>query len=151
MVRKVYTARNGARYIKLANGQCRFVSGASRQYLNRIRNMRGGNSGYELKLTETDPDWEVDLAQENLNELIPDYTSGDDATIDILNATSHEGSFYVKFRTNQTWASAAGVLIAVMQPRDDDSIMTVTNRGNGEVVFNKRMGDINWERPIWSV
>jgi hypothetical protein len=31
MVRKVYTARNGARYIKLANGQCRFVSGGRRQ------------------------------------------------------------------------------------------------------------------------
>jgi len=42
MVRKVYTARNGAKYIKLANGQCRFVSGASRQYLNKIRKMRGG-------------------------------------------------------------------------------------------------------------
>jgi hypothetical protein len=39
---KVYTAKNGARYIKLANGQCRFVSGASRTYLNRIRKMRGG-------------------------------------------------------------------------------------------------------------
>ena len=45
MVRKVYTAKNGARYIKLANGQCRFISGASRQYLNRIRNMRGGGCG----------------------------------------------------------------------------------------------------------
>ena len=45
MVRKVYTASNGARYIKLANGQCRFVSGASRQYLNRIRKMRGGGCG----------------------------------------------------------------------------------------------------------
>ena len=43
MVRKVYTARNGARYIKLANGQCRFVKGASRQYLNRIRRQRGGD------------------------------------------------------------------------------------------------------------
>ena len=32
MVRKVYTARNGARYIKLANGQCRFIKGASKQY-----------------------------------------------------------------------------------------------------------------------
>ena len=149
MTRKVYTARNGARYIKLANGQCRFISGASRQYLNRIRNMRGGNSGYELKLTETNPSWEDELAQESLNELIPDYTIRDDATIDILNATSHEGSYYVKFRTNLTWASAAGVLIAVMQP-SDDSIMTVTNRTNGEVVFNKRMGDINWDRPIWS-
>jgi hypothetical protein len=42
---KVYTARNGARYIKLANGQCRFVSGASRTYLNKIRNMRGGHKG----------------------------------------------------------------------------------------------------------
>ena len=40
MARKVYTARNGARYIKLANGQCRFVSN---QYLNR--NMRGGAGG----------------------------------------------------------------------------------------------------------
>ena len=45
MVRKVYTARNGARYIKLSNGQCRFVKGASRQYLNRIRKMRGGHNG----------------------------------------------------------------------------------------------------------
>ena len=42
MVRKVYIAKNGARYIKLANGQCRFISGASRTYLNRIRKMRGG-------------------------------------------------------------------------------------------------------------
>jgi len=42
---KVYTAKNGARYIKLANGQCRFVSGASRTYLNRIRKMRGGHKG----------------------------------------------------------------------------------------------------------
>tara|TARA_B100000700_G_C14642047_1_gene667845 strand:- start:225 stop:662 length:438 start_codon:yes stop_codon:yes gene_type:complete len=39
---KVYTARNGAQYIKLANGQCRFISGASRTYLNKIRKMRGG-------------------------------------------------------------------------------------------------------------
>ena len=45
MVRKVYTARNGAKYIKLANGQCRFVKGASRQYLNKIRKQRGGGCG----------------------------------------------------------------------------------------------------------
>ena len=43
MPRKVYTAKNGARYVKLANGQCRFISGASKRYLNRIRKMRGGN------------------------------------------------------------------------------------------------------------
>jgi hypothetical protein len=42
MVRKVYTARNGARYVKNANGQCRFISGASKSYLNKIRKMRGG-------------------------------------------------------------------------------------------------------------
>ena len=43
MVRKVYTAKNGAQYIKLANGQCRFISVASKRYLNKIRKMRGGN------------------------------------------------------------------------------------------------------------
>ena len=37
MVRKVYTAKNGAKYIKLANGQCRFIKGASKKYLNKIR------------------------------------------------------------------------------------------------------------------
>ena len=39
---KVYTAKNGARYVKNANGQCRFISGASKSYLNKIRKMRGG-------------------------------------------------------------------------------------------------------------
>ena len=39
---KVYTAKNGARYVKNANGQCRFSSGASKSYLNKIRKMRGG-------------------------------------------------------------------------------------------------------------
>ena len=39
---RVYTAKNGAKYIKLANGQCRFISGASKKYLNKIRKMRGG-------------------------------------------------------------------------------------------------------------
>jgi len=42
MDNNVYTARNGARYIKLANGQCRFVSGASSNYLNQIRPQTGG-------------------------------------------------------------------------------------------------------------
>ena len=37
---KVYTARNGAKYIKLANGQCRFVKGASKKYMKKIRKMR---------------------------------------------------------------------------------------------------------------
>ena len=36
MVRKVYTARNGARYVKNSKGQCRFISGASKEYLNNI-------------------------------------------------------------------------------------------------------------------
>ena len=45
MVRTVYTAKNGARYIKLANGQCRFISGASKSYLNKIRSMKGGHKG----------------------------------------------------------------------------------------------------------
>ena len=163
MVRKVYTARNGARYIKLANGQCRFVSGASRQYLNRIRTMRGGNdSGYEFKLNISDPAWEHEITQENVNELIVDYNVGD-LTIDIISAASHEGSFYVKFETNGTWARASGMIMMMMVPRlalmdatatvpfAIETIMTVTNRVNGEVVFNKRLGDIDWDRPIWSV
>ena len=167
MVRKVYTARNGARYIKLANGQCRFISGASRQYLNRIRNMRGGgcggdhdqrggNSGFELKLSETDPGlasfWNLVLAQENLNEEIPDHTDRD-VRIDIINTTLHEGSYYVKFTTNLAWAAAVKLLIFVMSNSgtepSDDSMMTVTNRVNGEVLFNERMEDIDWEHPIW--
>ena len=32
---KVYTAKNGAKYIKLANGQCRFVSQKGGRMLNR--------------------------------------------------------------------------------------------------------------------
>ena len=42
---KVYTASNGAQYIKLANGQCRFITGASKSYLNKIRSMKGGAGG----------------------------------------------------------------------------------------------------------
>jgi len=42
MVRKVYTARNGARYIKLANGQCRFVSKQRGGGCGEDHNQRGG-------------------------------------------------------------------------------------------------------------
>ena len=79
MARKVYTARNGARYIKLANGQCRFISGASRQYLNKIRKMRGGGCGgdhdqrggalrnYRIHVTAG---WNPDITHEEHDEII---------------------------------------------------------------------------------
>jgi hypothetical protein len=39
--KKLYTASNGAKYTKNARGQVRFVSGASKEYLAKIRKKRG--------------------------------------------------------------------------------------------------------------
>jgi len=39
--KKVYTAKNGARYTKDARGRVRFISGASPAYLAKIRKKRG--------------------------------------------------------------------------------------------------------------
>lgn len=37
---KTYTAKNGATYIKLPNGKVKFTSGASPEYMAKIRNKR---------------------------------------------------------------------------------------------------------------
>ncbi len=39
--KNLYTAKNGAKYTKNARGQVRFVSGASKEYLAKIRKKRG--------------------------------------------------------------------------------------------------------------
>ena len=137
MVRKVYTARNGARYIKLANGQCRFIS-----------KQRGGNPGYELKINEIDPSWDIDFNQESLNALMENNAYGE-LTIDIINSTSYQGSFYVKYRTDSTATNAAGVIIAALQPANDDTVMTIKDRSNGEILYQASMGEIDWEDDIW--
>lgn len=38
---KTYVAKNGAKYVKNARGQVRFISGASPAYLAKIRKKRG--------------------------------------------------------------------------------------------------------------
>jgi hypothetical protein len=42
---KTYIAKNGAKYKKLSNGQVRFVSGASKEYLDKIRSKRSISKG----------------------------------------------------------------------------------------------------------
>ena len=37
---KTYIAKNGATYIKLPNGKCKFLTGASPEYMNKIRNKK---------------------------------------------------------------------------------------------------------------
>jgi len=39
---KVYVAKNGAKYVKNEKGQVRFISGASKTYMEKIRNKRKG-------------------------------------------------------------------------------------------------------------
>ena len=41
--KKIYTAKNGAKYVKLSNGQCRFVKGPpnAKAYMAKIRKRRG--------------------------------------------------------------------------------------------------------------
>ncbi len=40
-LKKVHTAKNGAKYVKNKRGQVRFVTGASRAYMAKLRKMRG--------------------------------------------------------------------------------------------------------------
>lgn len=42
---KTYTAKNGAKYVKDARGRVRFISGASKAYLAKIRKKRGKKRG----------------------------------------------------------------------------------------------------------
>jgi hypothetical protein len=39
--RRVYKAKNGAKYVKNKKGQVKFISGASKAYMARIRRKRG--------------------------------------------------------------------------------------------------------------
>ena len=53
---KLYTASNGAKYVKNARGQVRFVSGASKAYLAKIRKKRGKakkGGGLQRKVVNT--------------------------------------------------------------------------------------------------
>jgi hypothetical protein len=40
-LKKVHKAKNGATYVKNARGQVRFVTGASKKYMAKLRKMRG--------------------------------------------------------------------------------------------------------------
>ena len=40
-LKKVYKAKNGARYVKNKKGQVKFVKGASKKYMAKLRKMRG--------------------------------------------------------------------------------------------------------------
>ena len=66
MVRKVYTAKNGASYIKLANGQCRFISkqqgGTAPGYEIEYRPRKGGKMikhSLQLRKNKT-PYWKAE-------------------------------------------------------------------------------------------
>ena len=39
--KKVYTAKNGATYVKNKRGQVKFVTGASKAYMAKLRKLRG--------------------------------------------------------------------------------------------------------------
>ena len=39
-MRKVYKAKNGAKYVKNPNGQAKFITGANSEYMKKIRNAR---------------------------------------------------------------------------------------------------------------
>ena len=39
--KKVYTAKNGATYVKNKRGQVKFVTGASKKYMAKLRKLRG--------------------------------------------------------------------------------------------------------------
>jgi len=40
-LKKVHKAKNGARYVKNRKGQVKFVKGASKKYMAKLRKMRG--------------------------------------------------------------------------------------------------------------
>ena len=44
MPQKVYTAKNGTKYIKLANGRCRFVSGPTKRGGGKKKGKKKGGS-----------------------------------------------------------------------------------------------------------
>ena len=41
-LKKTYKAKNGARYVKNAKGQVKFVKGASKRYMAKLRKLRKG-------------------------------------------------------------------------------------------------------------
>lgn len=53
MPQKVYTAKNGAKYVKLANGRCRFVKGPPKRGGGKKKKKGGGLSSDIRKVTRT--------------------------------------------------------------------------------------------------
>ena len=51
MPQKVYTAKNGAKYIKMANGRCRFVKGPPKQRAQRAgkKKRKGGGLSSDIR------------------------------------------------------------------------------------------------------
>ena len=140
MVRKVYTAKNGARYIKLANGQCRFIS-----------KQQGGTApGYEIEYRLSEPNIVRSITDnhEIFKEYV-EYMGWDESESKIYFLSTSLGEDFVKIQVITELKNAyivGGVVSAFIHEVGEinlnDSYITIRDRITKKIEVEGIMNDI---------